>query len=191
MYHNDGMKKGGTNVALLSDVERALNGLFRVKELGPDPGFSRFVPGVYDPIGFDWKSVFEPEFNQLFNGLMIRGAERVHRVFLAVFPTEEVLEAFLDEISCFCIILLRWNAAIPVESGAGDLYRWMGSGGRVSGRKDYRSTPVTFLWTYIRPSVPMLLSLKLWKRGRRIRFSGIRGERMVGSQRSGNWIRMY
>jgi putative NIF3 family GTP cyclohydrolase 1 type 2 len=97
MYHNDGMKKGGTNVALLSDVERALNGLFRVKELGPDPGFSRFVPGVYDPIGFDWKSVFEPEFNQLFNGLMIRGAERVHRVFLAVFPTEEVLEAFLDE----------------------------------------------------------------------------------------------
>jgi hypothetical protein len=32
---------------LLSEMERALNELFRVKELGPDLGFSRFVPGVY------------------------------------------------------------------------------------------------------------------------------------------------
>jgi putative NIF3 family GTP cyclohydrolase 1 type 2 len=82
---------------LLSEMERALNELFRVKELGPDLGFSRFVPGVYDQVGFDWKSAFEPAFNRLFNGLMIRGAERVNHVFLAVFPTEEVLEVFLNE----------------------------------------------------------------------------------------------
>ncbi|MCG6197419.1 Nif3-like dinuclear metal center hexameric protein, partial [Anoxybacillus sp. LAT_38] len=62
-----------------------------------DPGFSRFIPMVYEPVGFDWQRFFEAEFVRRFNGLMLRGREQVHTVFLAVFPTDEVLKRFLDE----------------------------------------------------------------------------------------------
>ena len=40
---------------------------------------------------------FEANFIELFNGLMIRGAETVNKVFLAVFPTNDVLETFISQ----------------------------------------------------------------------------------------------
>jgi putative NIF3 family GTP cyclohydrolase 1 type 2 len=52
---------------------------------------------VYDPIQYAWRENFEQEFNQLFNGLMIKGNEEVGRVFLAVFPTDDVLTRFICE----------------------------------------------------------------------------------------------
>lgn len=56
---------------------------------------------VYDPIRFDRKNAFEPDFTERFNGLliklMIKGSEKVRTVHLAVFPTDEVLETFLDD----------------------------------------------------------------------------------------------
>lgn len=81
----------------LEKIEQALHRQFRVLELEKDPSFSRFIPMVYDLIGFDWRSFFEPDFTKRFNGLMIRGIGQVKTVFLAVFPAEEVLEAFLAE----------------------------------------------------------------------------------------------
>jgi putative NIF3 family GTP cyclohydrolase 1 type 2 len=81
----------------LQKIDHALDELFRYREIGTDPAFSRFIPMVYDPISYPWEKEFEPEFNQLFNGLMLKGSEKVGRVFLAVFPTDEVLARFIAE----------------------------------------------------------------------------------------------
>lgn len=83
----------------LQKIDKAIDELFRYREIGKDPAFSRFIPTIYDPIKFNWREEFEPEFNQLFNGLMLRGEEEVGRIFLAVFPTDEVLTRFIEESS--------------------------------------------------------------------------------------------
>lgn len=86
-------------MASLSEVVDKLNEELGIETFGADPGFSRFIPAVYDPIGFDWRNAFEDEFKRLFNGLMLKGAPEVHNVFLAVFPTDHVLERFITESS--------------------------------------------------------------------------------------------
>lgn len=75
----------------------ALSKLFHIEEWETDPAFSRFIPMVYDPLGFDWAHFFEPEFVSRFNGFMLAGREEVETVFLAVFPTEEVLQSFIQQ----------------------------------------------------------------------------------------------
>ncbi|MEJ8548790.1 hypothetical protein [Brevibacillus borstelensis] len=79
----------------LSRIERSLVELFRMEEWERDPAFSRFIPMVYETVRFDWRSFFEPTFVRTFNGMMLRGAEQVQTVYLAVFPTDDVLERFL------------------------------------------------------------------------------------------------
>lgn len=81
----------------LKEIVNKLDNEFSIKSFGKDASFSRFIPNVYDPIEFDWKSVFEKEFVEFFNGLMLRGSLKVERVFLAVFPTNHVLERFIEE----------------------------------------------------------------------------------------------
>ncbi|MFD3449474.1 Nif3-like dinuclear metal center hexameric protein [Microbacteriaceae bacterium 4G12] len=81
----------------LHEIVTALDQLYSVKEYGKDGGFSRFLPPVYDAISFDWKHFFEEDFTELFNGLMIRGADIVNHIFLAVFPTDHVLEVFIEQ----------------------------------------------------------------------------------------------
>ncbi|MEH7464786.1 Nif3-like dinuclear metal center hexameric protein [Bacillus thuringiensis] len=81
----------------LQEIEHQLHSLFSVHQHGIDPGFSRFLPAAYDPISFPWQEFFEDDFVTYFNGLMIKGADVVRNVFLAVFPTEEVLDRFLAE----------------------------------------------------------------------------------------------
>jgi putative NIF3 family GTP cyclohydrolase 1 type 2 len=65
-----------------------------MSRFGVDPGFKHMIPAAYDPVGIDWRSYFEPEFQARFNGLMIRGAAQVGTVFCAVFPSEDVLDRF-------------------------------------------------------------------------------------------------
>ncbi len=89
--------RGEGNMVLLDQIVHQLNSELDIHSYGSDPGFSRFIPAVYDPLQFDWTSVFENEFAQLFNGLMLRGSAEVENVFLAVFPTEDVLTRFIDE----------------------------------------------------------------------------------------------
>lgn len=84
-------------MAHLSDLVQAWNTFYQIEDFGPDRAFQRFLPAAYDSIGYDWKTAFEPDFVHLFNGLKIRGAEEVRTIFLAVFPTEHVLERFLAE----------------------------------------------------------------------------------------------
>ncbi|MED1411857.1 MULTISPECIES: Nif3-like dinuclear metal center hexameric protein [Bacillus] len=81
----------------LKEIERSLNHLFQIEKYGKDSSFSRFIPATYDQIQFPWKQFFEANFVEQFNGLMIRGAENVNTVFLAVFPTDDVLEKFISQ----------------------------------------------------------------------------------------------
>jgi len=81
----------------LKEIQHALDSLFQIKKYGKDSAFSRFIPAVYDPIEFPWRQFFEADFVNTFNGLMIKGAETVNTIFLAVFPTDDVLEKFISQ----------------------------------------------------------------------------------------------
>jgi putative NIF3 family GTP cyclohydrolase 1 type 2 len=81
----------------LKEIVNKLDKEFQINTFGKDSAFSRFIPSVYDPLKFDWRNAFEKEFVELFNGLMIKGAPITERVFLAVFPTDHVLERFIEE----------------------------------------------------------------------------------------------
>jgi putative NIF3 family GTP cyclohydrolase 1 type 2 len=80
----------------LIHIVSQLDEKFKIRSFGKDPAFSRFIPQVYEG-EFDWRDKFEPEFNELFNGLMIKGNPEVKNIFLAVFPTQEVLESFIEK----------------------------------------------------------------------------------------------
>jgi putative NIF3 family GTP cyclohydrolase 1 type 2 len=80
----------------LSSIVSKLDTFFDVKKLARDPAFSRFIPRVYDSIGFDWQHFFEACFVNRFNGLMLRGSETVVAVHCAAFPRKEVLEQFIE-----------------------------------------------------------------------------------------------
>ncbi|MBJ8055191.1 Nif3-like dinuclear metal center hexameric protein [Bacillus cereus] len=81
----------------LKEIEQSLNHLFQIEKYGKDSAFSRFIPATYDQIQFPWQQFFEANFVELFNGLMIRGTENVNTIFLAVFPTDDVLEKFISQ----------------------------------------------------------------------------------------------
>jgi putative NIF3 family GTP cyclohydrolase 1 type 2 len=85
------------NVVHLDEIVNKLDNELNIKSFGKDTAFSRFIPDVYDPLKFDWKNVFENDFTKLFNGLMLKGASEIRSVFLAVFPTDYVLERFIKE----------------------------------------------------------------------------------------------
>lgn len=88
---------GVKNMVSLDDVVNKLDEELKIKSYGKDTAFSRFIPDVYDPLNFDWRSMFESDFTKLFNGLMLKGAAEIKNVFLAVFPTDYVLDRFIKE----------------------------------------------------------------------------------------------
>jgi len=81
----------------LTSVVEKLDDFFRIQEYPPDPSFSHLLPMVYDEAGLAWQTLFEPEFVQCFNGLMLRGAKQVHTIFCAVLPTPQVLRDMLEQ----------------------------------------------------------------------------------------------
>jgi putative NIF3 family GTP cyclohydrolase 1 type 2 len=81
----------------LAKIAEQLDNFFQVAKLDRDPAFSRFVPQVYDALGFDWRTFFEADFTRRFNGLVVRGEEVVNCVFCASFPHQEVLQIFLRD----------------------------------------------------------------------------------------------
>ncbi|MEK3779307.1 Nif3-like dinuclear metal center hexameric protein [Paenibacillus sp. FSL R5-0810] len=100
---------------LLHDVQSKLDLFFDVYQLDKDPAFSRFIPMVYDPIGFDWKAKFEEDFTQRFNGLMMKGGPELQRIFLASFPTDEVVIQFIEEADEGDLLFM--HHPIPMECG--------------------------------------------------------------------------
>ncbi|MFJ7973621.1 Nif3-like dinuclear metal center hexameric protein [Psychrobacillus sp. NPDC096389] len=108
----------------LNEIVNRLDKEFKIKEFGKDSAFSRFIPNVYDPIKFDWKAIFEKEFVELFNGLMLRGASNIEKVFLAVFPTDYVLEKFIEESNEGDLLFMHH----PLLMECGDPYGSWGKG---------------------------------------------------------------
>lgn len=108
----------------LSIVTQRLDDLFDVKKLQSDPAMARFIPMVYDPIGFDWKSEFQPDFVTRFNGLMLKGSDKVSAIFCAVFPTPEVLERFIAQSQEGDMLFLHH----PIDMQCGDPRGELGKG---------------------------------------------------------------
>jgi putative NIF3 family GTP cyclohydrolase 1 type 2 len=105
------------------DIVRDLDGKFEIESFGKDPAFSRFIPQVYAG-RVDWKQKFEPKFNELFNGLMIKGNPKVQNLFLAVFPTKDVLESFISNGKAGDLLFMHH----PLLMECGDPYGQWGSG---------------------------------------------------------------
>lgn len=100
---------------LVNLIQEKLDSLFDIYKLDKDPAFSRFLPMVYDPLQFAWREKFEKDFTERFNGLMIEGSADVKTVFLAVFPTDEVVKRFIEEASEGDLLLM--HHPIPMECG--------------------------------------------------------------------------
>ena len=100
---------------LLEHLKVKLDSLYALDEWPPDPAMSRWVPRVYDAIGFDYSCVFEPEFNKRFNGLMLRSGEQVNHIYLASFPTSEIIEKILREEKSDSLLYLHH----PIHLDAG------------------------------------------------------------------------
>lgn len=116
--------RGEETMIKLSVATEKLDGFFGVKELESDPAMSRFVPMVYEPIGFDWKKEFEPDFVARCNGLMLRGAEDVSAIFCSVFPTSEVLAKFISQSQTGDLLFLHH----PIDMQCGDPRGELGRG---------------------------------------------------------------
>ena len=100
---------------MLSDLVNKLNTLFKVKELEKDPAMSQFVPMVYKDYPEELKNLYEPEFLKRFNGLMVKGGEKIHTVFTASFPHDEILDKFFVQSETGDLLFL--HHPIPLECG--------------------------------------------------------------------------
>lgn len=103
-----------------TSLERIVNEFdkeFRIFET-IDPAMSRFVPMVYDPIGYNWKEEFEPDFVKNFNGLMIKPEEEVtiNKIWLLSFLNDYMIEDILTKASDGDMIF----AHHPVQMECGD-----------------------------------------------------------------------
>lgn len=108
----------------LDVLTQKLDDFFKIRELDADPAMSRFIPMVYDPIGFDWKSYFEADYTSRFNGLMIKGAENVGKVWCVSFPSDEVLSQIMAQAEPGDMIF----AHHPVNMECGDPRGSLGKG---------------------------------------------------------------
>lgn len=100
----------------LQEIVTELDRFFGIQQLDKDPAMNRFIPMVYDPIGFDWKNFFEPGFVNRFNGLMIKGEDQVSKIWCISFPNEEVLTQILFRANQGDIIF----AHHPINMECGD-----------------------------------------------------------------------
>ncbi|MBN2387258.1 MAG: Nif3-like dinuclear metal center hexameric protein [Anaerolineales bacterium] len=90
----------------LNDLVTRLDILFGVRLLDEDP-IKRWVDDVYQAIGVDPTRIFQADFCQRGNGLMMRAGERVGRVFCAAFPAPQVLEDLLAMHSGEALLFLH------------------------------------------------------------------------------------
>lgn len=102
-------------VATLSKVVNALDTFFKVKELEKDPSMSYFIPITYKQNLAEMKKIFGLDFLKRFNGLMVKGADKIQTVFTASFPHDEILQKFISQSVEGDLLFL--HHPIPLESG--------------------------------------------------------------------------
>ena len=106
-------ERGGVALSrLLAELAR----LFRLEAAPVDETMARVVPALYDDLGVDWRSLFDPAFAERFDGLLLRGAEHVGTVHCAVFPSPDVLARFLASAAEGDLLFLHH----PVDMESGD-----------------------------------------------------------------------
>jgi putative NIF3 family GTP cyclohydrolase 1 type 2 len=81
---------------MLDEVKQELDDLFSVHSWESDPAMSRWLPRVYEALDYDYTRILEPDFCVRFNGLMLRAADTVERVYCAAFPCPEVVRRVLE-----------------------------------------------------------------------------------------------
>jgi putative NIF3 family GTP cyclohydrolase 1 type 2 len=91
----------------LESLRGELDGLFSIPAWERDPAMSRFLPRLYEAIGYDHTQILEPDFCQRHNGLMLRAGEEVGDVYCAAFPGPEVVEAVLARSSRNALLFLH------------------------------------------------------------------------------------
>lgn len=104
-----------TKVSTLFRIVDELDTFFKVNELEKDPSMSHFIPMVYKQNYTKLKKIFEPDFLKRFNGLMIRGADKIQTVFTASFPHDEILQKFILQSVEGDLLFL--HHPIPLECG--------------------------------------------------------------------------
>lgn len=81
---------------LLASIVNTLDALYNIKDWPPDPAMMFWVPKIYERIQYDFQRVFEPDFCDRYNGLMLRCGNDVSHVFCASFATPDVMQKVLD-----------------------------------------------------------------------------------------------
>ncbi len=101
----------------LETLVREFDSEFRIKET-IDPAMSRFVPMVYEPIGYNWQKEFEEDFTKHFNGLMIKPSEntKIKKVWLLTFLNDYMVEEILEKTTGNDMIFVHH----PVQMESGD-----------------------------------------------------------------------
>jgi hypothetical protein len=113
-------KTMGTREISLNEMVCELDKLFSIREWGTDPAMSRFVPRVYQEIGYDHTKVFEVDFCERYNGLMLRSGDVVREVYCAAFPSPGVLDKLLAITSGEALLFTHHPVDMEV-SGVGFL----------------------------------------------------------------------
>jgi putative NIF3 family GTP cyclohydrolase 1 type 2 len=103
----------------IDDLARDLDQLYALTDWESDPSMSRFVPRLYQEIGYDYVNKFCKDFCRRFNGLMLRAADTVKQVYCASFPTPDVIEKLLEICSGEALLFL--HHPLDMETGGGGL----------------------------------------------------------------------
>ncbi len=98
----------------LEELKQRLDALFSVHAWDRDPMMSRWVPKVYQALGYDYTRSFEPDFCVRFNGLMLCAGDTVERVYCAAFPCPEVVEKLLEKSTGNALLLLHHPVDLEV-----------------------------------------------------------------------------
>lgn len=99
---------------------RELDELFAIQAWDRDPAASRWIPRLYQEIGHDHTQIFEADFCQRANGLMLRSGDTVKEVYCAAFPSPDVLETLVAVASEEALLFVHHPFDMEV-SGVGFL----------------------------------------------------------------------
>jgi putative NIF3 family GTP cyclohydrolase 1 type 2 len=104
----------------LESLRGGLDNLFSIPAWERDPAMSRWLPRLYEALGYDPAQILEPDFCRRHNGLMLRAGDKVDAVYCAAFPCPEVVEAVLARSSGHALLFLHHPIDMEV-AGAGFL----------------------------------------------------------------------
>lgn len=109
----------------LEAVVNELDTYYNIAPWPPDPAMKDWVPRVCAHAGYDYQKVFEPDFCEKFNGLMLRTGNEVKHVFCSAFATPDVLKAIFDSHTNDALLFLhhpvdmevRGRGFLPIPAG--------------------------------------------------------------------------